>query len=152
MTSLQQAIERVRAREGFPPRGVVSLRQLLARFSLTPALSVRALLASDFIAQRYDKQLADVISGAGNYKPGIVLDKQESSSNWMLIALMGKFYCKVDAQYGAIEVGDLLTTSPTSGHAMKVTNPLKAFGAVIRKALRSLDEGQGLVLILIALQ
>jgi hypothetical protein len=101
----------------------------------------------------YDKRVAGVISGAGKYKPGIVLDKQESSSNnRMPIALMGKVYCKVDAQYGAIEMGDLLTTSPTPGHAMKTDNPFKAFGSVIGKALQSLEEGQGLIPILIALQ
>jgi hypothetical protein len=100
----------------------------------------------------YDKRVAGVISGAGNYKPGIVLDKQASSTNRMPIALMGKVYCKVDASYGAIEVGDLLTTSPNTGHAMKADDPLKAFGAVIGKALQPLDEGQGLIPILIALQ
>jgi hypothetical protein len=100
----------------------------------------------------YDKRVAGVISGAGNYKPGLILDKQESSSNRMPIALMGKVYCKVDASYGAIEVGDLLTTSPTAGQAMKATDPLKAFGSVIGKALRPLEEGQGLIPILIALQ
>jgi hypothetical protein len=100
----------------------------------------------------YDKRVAGVISGAGNFKPGIVLDKQESSNNRMPIALLGKVYCKVDAQYGAIEVGDLLTTSSTPGHAMKTCDPLKAFGAVIGKALRPLTEGQGLIPILIALQ
>jgi hypothetical protein len=61
-------------------------------------------------------------------------------------------YCKVDAQYSPIEVGDLLTTSPTPGHAMKADDPLKAFGTVIGKALRPLSEGQGLIPILIALQ
>ena len=100
----------------------------------------------------YDKRVAGVISGAGNYKPGIVLDKQESSKNRMPIALLGKVYCKVDANYGAIEVGDLLTTSPTPGHAMKTDDPFKAFGAVIGKALRPLEAGQGLIPILIALQ
>jgi hypothetical protein len=35
---------------------------------------------------------------------------------------------------------------------MKAEDPLKAFGAVIGKALRPLAEGQGLVPILIALQ
>jgi hypothetical protein len=100
----------------------------------------------------YDKRVAGVISGAGNFKPGIVLDKQESSRNRMPIALLGKVYCKVDAQYGTIEVGDLLTTSLTPGHAMKTCDPLKAFGAVIGKALRPLTEGQGLIPILIALQ
>jgi hypothetical protein len=102
--------------------------------------------------QAYDKRVAGVISGAGDYKPGIVLDKQQTSGNRQPIALMGKVYCKVDAQFGAIEVGDLLTTSPTPGHAMKTSDPFKAFGAVIGKALRPLTEGQGLIPILIALQ
>jgi hypothetical protein len=66
--------------------------------------------------------------------------------------LLGKVYCKVDAQFAAISVGDLLTTSPTPGHAMKAADPSKAFGAVIGKAMGPLNEGQGLIPILIALQ
>jgi hypothetical protein len=93
-----------------------------------------------------------VVSGAGDYKPGIVLDKQHSESGRKPIALLGKVFCKVDAQHGAIEVGDLLTTAPTPGHAMKVTDPMKAFGAVIGKACARLGEGRALIPILIALQ
>jgi len=100
----------------------------------------------------YDKRVAGVISGAGSYRPGIVLDKQQSSNNRMPVALLGKVFCRVDATHGAIEVGDLLTTSPTLGHAMRASDPLKAFGAVIGKALRPLKEGQSLIPILIALQ
>jgi hypothetical protein len=100
----------------------------------------------------YDKRVAGVISGAYDYKPGIVLGKQQTSGNRQPIALMGKVFCKVDVQYGVIDVGDLLTTSPTPGHAMKADDPLKAFGAVIGKPLRSLNTGQGLIPILIALQ
>lgn len=100
----------------------------------------------------YNKRVVGVISGAGDYKPGIVLDKQRSANNRKPIALLGKVFCKVDAQYGAVEMGDLLTTSPTSGHAMKAENPLRAFGAVIGKALRPLAAGQALIPILIALQ
>lgn len=102
--------------------------------------------------QAYDKRVAGVISGAGGYKPGIVLDKQESKDKRMPVALVGKVYCKVDAQYSPIEVGDLLTTSPTLGHAMRVDDPSKAFGAVIGKALRPLSKGTGIIPILIALQ
>jgi hypothetical protein len=102
--------------------------------------------------QAYDKRVAGVISGAGDYKPGIVLDRQQSQGDRKPIALLGKVYCKVDAQFGAIEVGDLLTTSSTSGHAMRADDPMKAFGSVIGKALRPLKEGQGLIPILIALQ
>ena len=102
--------------------------------------------------QAYDKRVAGVISGAGDYKPGIVLDKQQSRRNRKPVALLGKVFCKVDAQYGAIEIGDLLTTSTTCGHAMKADDPFKAFGSVIGKALRPLQVGQGLIPILIALQ
>jgi hypothetical protein len=106
-----------------------------------------------FPSQRaYDKCVAGVISGAGDLKPGIVLDKQQSESNRQPIALLGKVYCKVDAQHGNIEIGDLLTTSPTPGHAMKAQDRARAFGSVIGKALRPLAEGQGLIPILIALQ
>ncbi|MEG3878703.1 hypothetical protein QT972_15095 [Microcoleus sp. herbarium7] len=100
----------------------------------------------------YDQKVAGVISGAGDYKPGIVLDRQSSQNLRMPVALMGKVYCKVDAQYGAIEVGDLLTTSPTPGHAMKADDFQRAFGAVIGKALKPLQTGCGLVPIIIALQ
>jgi len=100
----------------------------------------------------YDKRVAGVISGAGNYQPGIVLDKQESRQRRLPIALLGKVFCKVDAQFGAIAVGDLLTTSSTPGHAMRADDPMTAFGAVLGKALRPLTEGQGLIPILIALQ
>ena len=50
----------------------------------------------------YDKRVAGVVSGAGDYKPGIVLDKQESSHTRKPIALLGKVFCKVDAKH---EVG-----------------------------------------------
>jgi hypothetical protein len=102
--------------------------------------------------ESYDKRVAGVISGAGHYKPAIVLDKSRTTANRQPIALMGKVFCKVDAQFGPIEIGDLLTTSPTPGHAMKTTDPYKAFGAVIGKALKPMTGGQGLIPILIALQ
>jgi hypothetical protein len=100
----------------------------------------------------YDKRVAGVVSGAGDYKPGIVLDKQQSSNPRKPIALLGKVYCKVDAGFGAIAIGDLLTTSPTPGRAMKADDPVRAFGTVIGKALRPFKEGHGLIPILIALQ
>ena len=44
--------------------------------------------------QAYDKRVAGVISGAGDYKPGIVLDKQPAQSHRKPLALLGKVYCK----------------------------------------------------------
>jgi hypothetical protein len=100
----------------------------------------------------YDKRVAGVVSGAGNNKPGIVLGRQPTNANRVPVALIGTVHCKADAQYGAIEVGDLLTTSPTTGHAMKASDPSKSFGAVLGKALGSLQSGVGLVPIIVALQ
>ena len=57
-----------------------------------------------------------------------------------------------DASGGAIEPGDLLTTSGTPGHAMKVTDHAKAQGAIVGKAMTVLEQGKGLVLILVSLQ
>ena len=99
----------------------------------------------------YDKRVAGIISGAGGLQPGIVLDRQAEGTR-SPIALIGKVYCKVDAGYGAIEVGDLLTTSPTCGHAMKASEPTKSFGAVIGKALRPMASGRGMVPVLVSLQ
>ena len=101
----------------------------------------------------YDKRVAGIISGGGNYKPGLVLDKRKSVENRKSISLMGKVFCKVDAQSAPIDVGDLLTTSYTRGHAMKAVDPVKAFGSVIGKALRPLGEGnRGMIPVLVALQ
>ncbi|MBZ5509411.1 MAG: hypothetical protein LAO78_28490 [Acidobacteriia bacterium] len=102
--------------------------------------------------QPYDKHVAGVISGASELKAGIVLDRQSARRNRCVIALLGKVYCKVDAQYSEIDVGDLLTTSPTLGYAMRASDPLQSRGSVIGKALRPLKGGQGLIPILIALQ
>jgi hypothetical protein len=100
----------------------------------------------------YDTRVAGVVSGAGGFKPGIVLDKRQSDSDRRPIALMGKVYCLVTADAAPIRVGDLLTTSDVLGHAMKVLDPNRSFGAVIGKAMAPLASGRGLIPILIALQ
>jgi hypothetical protein len=93
----------------------------------------------------YDAHVAGVVSGAGEFKPAMVLDRQPGLANRVPLALVGKVFCKVDASNEPIRVGDLLTTSALRGHAMKVTDASKAFGAVIGKALRPLHSGQGLI-------
>jgi hypothetical protein len=75
-------------------------------------------------SEAYDKRVAGVVAGAGTYKPGIILGRKE----------------------------DQLTTSPTPGHAMKAADPMKAFGAVIGKALEPISRRMGMIPILVALQ
>jgi hypothetical protein len=102
-------------------------------------------------ASAYDTRVAGVVSGAGTYKPGIILDRQDRN-NRHPIALLGKVYCKVDATFGAIAPGDLLTTSPRRGHAMKVQDPVRGFGSVLGKAMGSLTAGSGLIPVLVTLR
>jgi hypothetical protein len=108
--------------------------------------------ALDECAIGYDTRVVGVVSGAGKYKPALVLDKQADDEFRRPIALMGKVYCKVDARPAAIARGDLLTTCETPGHAMKARDATRAFGAVIGKALAPLESGTGLIPVLIALQ
>jgi hypothetical protein len=68
------------------------------------------------------------------------------------VALTGRVYVMADATNGAITPGDLLTTSATPGHAMKVSDHVKAQGAILGKAMTSLKEGKGMVLVLVTLQ
>jgi hypothetical protein len=101
----------------------------------------------------YDRKVAGVISGAGGINPGVVMGQSGTEADGASpVALTGRVYCQVDASYGRVEPGDLLTTSATPGHAMKVTDYSKAQGATIGKAMTSLKEGKGLVLVLVTLQ
>jgi hypothetical protein len=102
----------------------------------------------------YDKKVAGVVSGAGDYRPSIILDQDETKRERRApVALIGKVFCNVDADIGgSIGVGDLLTTSETPGHAMRAVDPARAFGAVLGKALRPLKNGRGQIPILVALQ
>lgn len=102
----------------------------------------------------YDTRVAGVVSGAGDLRPGIVLGRTPSTSEARraTIALAGRVYCRVDAEFGAIRPGNLLTTSERPGHAMRVTDRREAVGAVVGKALQRLEAGAGVIPILVTLQ
>lgn len=102
-------------------------------------------------AAAYDRRVAGVVSGAGEFKPGIRLGAVGNDDDTLPLALVGRVRCKVDASHGPIAVGDLLTTSPTPGHAMRADDPTRAFGAVLGKAMEPLAEGQGMITILVCL-
>jgi hypothetical protein len=100
----------------------------------------------------YDRRVAGVVSGALGIGPGIVLYRQRDAPNLRHVALEGRVYALADASRHPIRSGDLLTSSAIPGHLMAVTDYQRARGAVIGKAMSSLDRGQGLVLVLVSLQ
>jgi hypothetical protein len=103
-------------------------------------------------SEPYDTHVAGIVSGANGINPGISLKQQGRLESGRNVALSGRVYVLADAAPGSIKPGDLLTTSPTPGHAMKVMNHARAQGAVLGKAMSTLSEGQGMVLVLVTLQ
>ena len=100
----------------------------------------------------YDHRVAGVVSGANDLPTGAILGNLPGYEEALPIALSGRVWVYCDSGTHAIEPGDLLTTSKTPGHAMKVTDSKRAFGAVLGKAMSSLNSGKGLVLVLVNLQ
>ena len=104
--------------------------------------------------EAYDRKVAGIVSGANGLKPGMIMraDGQPYVDGECNVALTGRVWCWCDASFGSIEPGDLLTTSSVAGHAMPVTEFDRAHGSVIGKAMTSLNDGRGLVLVLVNLQ
>ncbi|MBN1823671.1 MAG: hypothetical protein JW803_05065 [Endomicrobiales bacterium] len=91
----------------------------------------------------YDPKVLGVVST----KPGQVLGAGEKGYP---IALAGRVPVKVTAENGAIEPGDLITTSSMPGYGMKATQDKR--GTVIGKALESHDFGTKKILVFIMLR
>jgi hypothetical protein len=101
----------------------------------------------------YDHRVAGIISGAGGVKTGMLMGQEGTIADGsMPVALTGRVYCRASAVNGPIEPGDLLTTSSVPGCAMRVSDPARAQGAILGKAMGSLAKGEGLVLVLVGLQ
>jgi hypothetical protein len=98
----------------------------------------------------YDTRVAGIVAGARGQGSGVCLG---SGLYDLDVALAGRVYCYVDATGGSVEPGDLLTTSATVGYAMGVSDPARAQGAILGKAMEGLEEGEmGLILVLVTLQ
>ena len=98
----------------------------------------------------YDTRVAGIAAGANGLGSGVRLGAGQFDLD---VALAGRVYCNVDAAYGAVSPGDLLTTSSTPGYAMVVRQYEQAGGAIIGKAMQSLPKGEkGRILVLVTLQ
>ncbi len=98
----------------------------------------------------YDKKVAGIAAGAKGLGSGVRLGVDRFDCD---VALAGRVYCNVDASDGAVEPGDLLTTSATPGYAMKAADLASAQGAILGKAMERLGRGEkGQILVLVTLQ
>ena len=103
-------------------------------------------------SQPYDHRVAGVVSGAGGVPAGIFLGKDSVLDGDTPVAMTGRVYVNCTTENGPVSPGDLLTTSSTPGHAMRATDRERSHGAVLGKAMTGLENGEGLVLVLVNLQ
>lgn len=101
----------------------------------------------------YSTKVAGIISTS----PGVILGNSfdEATDDWEdnrpVLAVTGRVPCKVSAENGPIEIGDLLVASSTPGVAMK-GNPEEAMGAVVGKAMEPLKESEGTIVVQVMLR
>jgi hypothetical protein len=94
------------------------------------------------------------VVGVYSTQPGFVAGAGDESADLtgkVPLAVMGIVPVKASAENGPIRPGDLLVASSIPGHAMKA-GPNPPVGTVIGKALEGLDEGTGIIRMLVMLQ
>jgi hypothetical protein len=95
------------------------------------------------------------VAGVYSTKPGVLGSSHAMdapAAEEIPLAIHGMVPCKVSAENGPISPGDLLVSASIPGYAMKGTDRSKMLGAVIGKALGSLDHGKGVVQVLLTPQ
>jgi hypothetical protein len=96
-----------------------------------------------------------LVAGIYSTRPGAIgkrsIDPAKQKSE-VPMAMIGIVPTRVSAENGPIKTGDLLVTSSTLGYAMKGTDRSRLTGAVVGKALASLDFGSGVIEVLVTLQ
>lgn len=117
------------------------------------------LLAVDTKADRQltiaSEPYSALVAGIYSTKPGVLATAHKMADgvkDEIPLAIVGIVPCKVSAENGPINRGDLLVSSSTPGHAMKGTDRNKMLGAVIGKALEPLNESKGVIQVLVTLQ
>jgi len=95
-----------------------------------------------------------MVAGIFATKPGVVGRREtlSKSAQEIPMAMVGIVPTKVSTENGPIRRGDLLVSSSLPGYAMKGTDRSRLVGAVIGKAMGSLDSGKGTIEVLVTLQ
>lgn len=150
---------RVFADGGFRPNGA-DFAESMAVTGERSEYSPGDLLVIDSTANRHvalaQLPYSTLVAGIYSTKPGLLgttLKVDEATlQNEVPLAVVGIVPCKVTAENGPIQIGDLLVTSSTPGRAMKGTDRGRMLGAVVGKALEPLREGTGAIQVLVTLQ
>jgi hypothetical protein len=109
--------------------------------------------SADRMVELSAEPFATAVIGVYSTEPGVLAGAPDTDDplGGIPVAITGIVPCKVSAENGPIQRGDLLVSAATPGHAMRAgANPPQ--GTVLGKALGELEEGQGVIPVLVALQ
>ncbi len=90
-----------------------------------------------------------LVGGVVSSCAGLVLGETEDTGTKAVLALSGIVPVKVTSEGGAIQPGDLLVTSSTPGHAMRWAGSSLCPCSLVGKALASMTEETGMILVLL---
>jgi hypothetical protein len=104
--------------------------------------------------QKSAEPYSAMVAGIYATKPGVVGRREAvaKSADNVPMAMVGVVPTKVSAENGPIRKGDLLVSASLPGYAMKGTDRGRMLGAVLGKAMGSLDSGTGVIEVLVTLQ
>ena len=150
---------RVFADGGFQPNGA-DFAESMAVTGDRAKYAAGDLLVIDPTAKRHvamaQQPYSTLVAGIYSTKPGLLGTTRKvdesATQNEVPLAVVGIVPCKVTAENGPIQIGDLLVTSSIAGHAMKRTDRSRMLGAVVGKALEPLPQGTGVIQVLVTLQ
>ena len=105
---------------------------------------------------RKSRGSSQLIAGVITTRPGFILGNEPEEmedvnkvTSRPLLALMGRVPVKATTENGPIRPGDLLTISSKAGYAKRCAEAEECEGAIIGKALEGLENGEGLILVLV---
>lgn len=123
------------------------------------------MIASDGNLIKADRPNSTAVAGVYSTDPAFIADPRgaisgpnEESNSLVPLALAGVVPVKVTDENGPIVPGDLLVTSSMPGYAMKaspvVVNGVEIYptGAILGKAMQTLEEGTGVIQVLVMLR
>lgn len=150
---------RVFADGGFQPNGADFAESMAVNGDLN-SYAAGDLLVIDPSAKRHlglaQQPYSTLVAGIYSTKPGMLGSTRKmdepTAKDEIPLAVVGIVPCKVTAENGPIQAGDLLVASSTLGHAMKGTDRSRMLGAVVGKALEPLTSGAGVIQVLVTLQ
>ena len=147
----------VYAAKGFYPGGVdyaESVEVTGSRMQYTPGdvLAIDKDSPDGFTLAR--QPYSTLVAGVYSTQPGVLasthpLDAAKFEAE-VPLAMFGIVPCKVTAENGAIERGDLLVSSSRPGYAMKGTDRQRMLGAILGKALDPLPQGTGTIRVMLS--